>query len=96
MRIVRWSKRRGRGQAGMMVRASREEAMRLAISLLQQIQSNDNNTDRAEFTCEDGSYFSVAVLPEGLSEDRVELQVGGQSSKGQSGEETHTPTPGTT
>ncbi len=57
MEIVCWTKSGG----GQMVRVTREEALQIISSLSQQLLSRDINTDRAEFTDQNGKYFSIAV-----------------------------------
>lgn len=46
---------------GLMVRMSPDEALRLIISLSNQIADKDCNSHRAEFYTKDGEYFSIAV-----------------------------------
>jgi hypothetical protein len=57
MKIVKWEKDRG----GQMVRISKKEALLIIQSLTSQMLSKNCNIERAEFTTEDGSYFSIAV-----------------------------------
>jgi hypothetical protein len=56
MDIKKWKKNGG----GMMVRVNRQEAMRIILSLTQQIISGNCNNDREEFYT-GKEYFSIAV-----------------------------------
>lgn len=62
MRIKRWGTGKSiQGNPGEMVYVTREEAIRLAESLLRQIRTREPNDGRAEFTTDDDEYFSVCV-----------------------------------
>lgn len=50
-----------------MLKVSREEAVQIARSLLQQIENNDCNSSRDEFYPEGCDYFSISVEPKPLT-----------------------------
>lgn len=57
MKIVIWEEDNG----GQMVRITREEALKIILSLTKQLLTNDCNSDREEFVDEKGKYFSISV-----------------------------------
>lgn len=65
---------RGKAARGQMIRVDEREAIRIALSLLNQIYTSDANADRAEFIANDDglngkpSYFSISVHPSGMLE----------------------------
>jgi hypothetical protein len=59
LNIAKWPKSKEH-EAGMMVRVTVEEALRLISSLAEQIRSKSPNASREEFNV-DGEYFSIAV-----------------------------------
>jgi len=67
LEIVQWKDRKGPNN--IMVRVDQRNAQMLAVSLLQQILSDNPSTERAEFRADDGTYFSVAVHGRGYSAD---------------------------
>jgi len=70
MKLDSWRKTGG----GYMLNISREEAMKIAVSLNTQMLQNSPNAGRAEFTLEDGKYFSISVNPE--PEPRIDYPSG--------------------
>ena len=68
MEIYKWKN----GNGGMMVKVSKEEAISIIRSLSSQLVTNDNNSERTEYTAlfrtstskkEKNIYFSIAVQP---------------------------------
>lgn len=79
MEISRWSVEDTRGQ---MVRATRDEALKLIESLSRQLRTGNANDGRAEFTAgiagtKTEEYFSIVVagcrLPERQRESEIEV-----------------------
>lgn len=57
MEIVTWKKEGG----GQMVRVTREEALKIILSLTKQLVNRDPNLEREEFVDQSGQYFSISV-----------------------------------
>lgn len=64
MEVVTWKKSKQMlHESGFMVRVTRDEAVMIISSLAEQIERNNNNRGRKEFTTGKGEYFSISVQP---------------------------------
>lgn len=62
MQICKYTDEFRDNQECFMVRVSREEAIKIIRSLSTQIDDSDPNTNRSEFTTDDGQYLSIGVI----------------------------------
>lgn len=67
MKIRQWNKGDGAYDSpGIMIMASKHEAICLIRSLAQQVEEDDCNNFRKEFFTDDGKQFSIAVVDEDI------------------------------
>jgi hypothetical protein len=61
MEIIKWKKNKTNRESGFLVRVTKVEALRLIQSLASQLEHENPNRGRAEFTSNKQEYFSMSI-----------------------------------
>lgn len=73
MKITSWKKGKKHDSSGTFIQVSTEEAIRIIMSLSNQIYNKSSNDGREEMYTEEGEYFTIAVTQKQVDPSELEL-----------------------